>query len=334
MKYSQSEKMEVIRMVEESSLSIRQTLDKIGIGRSTFYDWYKKYAEHGYDGLASRHKHPGYIWNAIPEWEKDRITKVAREYPERSCREIACLVTDRYEYFISESSVYRILKARGLVSAPAYRIISAGEKFENPTKRVNELWQTDFTYFKIINWGWYYLLSVLDDYSRYIIAWKLCTTMKSEDVKTVLDMALAKTGVTYVNVYNRPRLLSDNGSCFISSELKDYLFNNEMIHIRSKPYHPMTQGKIERYHRSMKNLILLDNYYSPEKLIEQIGRWVEYYNNYRYHEAIDNVTPEDRFYGRDREVIEQRKITKMKTMKLRRKINRNFAIQTLTGGMN
>ena len=158
--------------------------------------------------------------------------------------------------------------------------------------------------------------------------------MKTEDVKTVLEQALANTGVTHVNVYNRPRLLSDNGSCFISSELKDYLVNNEMIHIRSKPYHPMTQGKIERYHRSMKNLILLDNYYSPEKLIEQIGRWVEYYNNYRYHEAIDNVTPEDRFYGRDREVIEQRKITKMKTMTLRRKINRNFAIQTLTGGIN
>ena len=334
MKYSQAEKMEVIRMVEESSLSVRQTLDKIGIGRSTFYDWYKKYAEHGYDGLASRHKHPKQVWNTIPEWEKDRITDIAREYPERSCREIAYLVTDRYEYFISESSVYRILKARGLVSAPAYRIISAGEKFENPTKRVNELWQTDFTYFKIINWGWYYLLSVLDDYSRYIIAWKLCTTMKSEDVKIVIDMALAKTGVTYVNVYNRPRLLSDNGSCFISSELKDYLFDNEMIHIRSKPYHPMTQGKIERYHRSMKNLILLDNYYSPEKLIEQIGRWVKYYNNYRYHEAIDNVTPEDRFYGRDREILEQREITKMKTMKLRRNINRKITIQTLTGGMN
>ncbi len=334
MKYSQAEKMEVIRMVEESNLSVRKTLDKIGISRSTFYDWYKKYEEHGYDGLACRHTDPGHIWNAIPEWEKDRIVKVARDYPERSCREIACLVTDRYEYFISESSVYRILKARGLVSAPAYRIISAGEKFENPTKRVNELWQTDFTYFKIINWGWYYLLSVLDDYSRYIIAWKLCTTMKSEDVKTVLDMALAKTGVIRVNVYNRPRLLSDNGSCFISSELKDYLYSTEMIHIRSKPYHPMTQGKIERYHRSMKNLILLDNYYSPEKLTEQIGRWVEYYNNYRYHESLENVTPRDRYYGKDGEILKQRKITKLKTMKLRRSINRKMALQTLTGGMN
>jgi len=334
MKYSQSEKMEIIRMVEESSLSVRKTLDKIGIHRSTFYFWYARYAEYGYDGLAARHKSPKQIWNTIPEWERDRVVEAAREYPERSCREIACLMTDRYGYFISESSVYRILKARGLVSSPAYKIISAGEKFEDPTQRVHELWQTDFTYFKIINWGWYYLLSVLDDYSRYIIAWKLCTTMKTEDVKTVLELALRKTGVAHVNVYNRPRLLSDNGSCFISSELKNYLSDNEMLHIRSKPYHPTTQGKIERYHRSMKNLILLDNYYTPEQLMKQIERWVEYYNNYRYHEGIDNVIPKDRYLGRDREVLEQRKITKAKTMTLRRKINRTMAIQTLTASMN
>ena len=96
----------------------------------------------------------------------------------------------------------------------------------------------------------------------------------------------------------------------------------------------MTQGKIERYHRSMKNIVLLDNYYSPEKLSNQIGRWVEYYNNYRYHESLDNVTPKDRYYGTDREILKQREITKLKTMKLRRSINRNMAIHSLTGGLN
>jgi transposase InsO family protein len=334
MKYSQSEKMEIIRMVEESSLSVKQTLQKIGIHRSTFYSWYARYTEHGYDGLASRHKSPKQIWNTIPKWERDRVVEVAREYPERSCREVACLVTDRHGYFISESSVYRILKAEGLITSPAYRIISASEKFEHPTRRVHELWQTDFTYFRIINWGWYYLLSVLDDYSRYIISWKLCTTMKAEDVKTVLDMAIKETGVTNINVYNRPRILSDNGSCFISSELKTYLFYNNMLHVRTKPYHPATQGKIERYHRSMKNLILLDNYYTPEQLNYQIGLWVEYYNNHRYHEALDNVTPRDRYCGKDQEILEQREITKVKTMYLRRRINRTLAIQTLTASTN
>ena len=334
MKYSQSEKMEIIRMVEESSLSVKKTLRQIGVSRSTFYSLYARYTEEGYDGLAPRHKSPKHIWNTIPEWERERVVEVAREYPERSCREIACLVTDRHGYFISESSVYRILKAQGLVSSPVYRVISAGEKFEQPTRRVHELWQTDFTYFKIINWGWYYLLSVLDDYSRYIITWKLCTTMKAEEVTVVLDSALAKTGIREVTVCNRPRLLSDNGSCFISSELKNYLYDNDMLHIRSKPYHPTTQGKIERYHRSMKNLILLDNYYTPEELAAQIGLWVEYYNNHRYHEALDNVTPQDRYYGSDREILEQREITKEKTMTLRRKINRTKAIQTLTASIN
>jgi putative transposase len=156
MKYSQSEKMEIIRMVEGSDLSVRRTLRQIGVSRSSFYSWYRRYLEDGYDGLAPRHKRLNQTWNRIPEWERDRVVAVAREYPERSCREIACLVTDRFGYYISESSVYRILKARGLVSSPAYRVLAARDQFEHPTQRVNELWQTDFTYFKIINWGWYY----------------------------------------------------------------------------------------------------------------------------------------------------------------------------------
>ncbi len=238
------------------------------------------------------------------------------------------LAKDRFGYFISESSVYRILKARGLVRSPVYRILSAADQFEHPTARVNELWQTDFTYFKIINWGWYYLLSVLDDYSRYIIAWRLCTGMGTDEVKKTLDVAIAKTGITGVHVYHRPRLLSDNGPSFISSELKDYLSTHGLGHTRTRPYHPMTQGKIERYHRSMKNLILLENYYTPEQLSHQVGRWVDYYNNHRYHEAINNVTPSDRFFGRDRQILKRREKIKADTMRQRRKLNREMALMT------
>ncbi len=328
MKYSQSEKREIIRMVEGSDLSARRTLQQIGVSRSSFYAWYRRYSESGYDGLAPRHQRAHQIWNRIPEWERDRVVAVARDHPERSCREIAFLVTDQFGYFISESSVYRILKAQGLVSSPVYRVLSAADHFEYPTTRVNELWQTDFTYFKIINWGWYYLLSVLDDYSRYIIAWRLCTGMGTDEVKKTLDMAIAKTGITGVHVYHRPRLLSDNGPSFISAELKDYLSTHGLGHSRIRPYHPMTQGKIERYHRSMKNLVLLENYYTPEQLSYQIGRWVDYYNNHRYHEAIDNVTPSDRFFGRDRLILERREQIKAHTMRQRRKLNREMALMT------
>jgi len=110
-------------------------------------------------------------------------------------------------------------------------------------------------------------------------------------VKTTLDRAIAETGVEHVQVVQQPRLLSDNGACFISHELKKYLESHEIRHVRTKAYHPMTQGKIERCHRSMKNLILLDNYYASSELTERIREWVDYYNHQRYHKAIDKVTP-------------------------------------------
>jgi putative transposase len=139
MKYSQSEKMEIIRMVEESNLSVRKTLEEMDVPRSSFYQWYRRYLKQGYDGLRTRSKRGLQIWNAIPEWEKQRVLEVAREYPEKSCREIACHFTDHQGYFISESSVYRILKAHNLVTSPAYSLISAKDKFEHPTSRVDEL---------------------------------------------------------------------------------------------------------------------------------------------------------------------------------------------------
>jgi putative transposase len=334
MKYSQSEKMEIIRMVETSSLSVKQTLRKLELPRSSFYEWYRRYKEAGYNGLASRQKSRRQVWNKIPEWEKERVLEVAREYPEKSCREIAWHMTDKMDSFVSESSVYRILKAHDLITSPVFTIVSAKDKFDHPTTRVNELWQTDFTYLKVLCWGWYYLATVMDDYSRYIIAWQLCQTMKAEDVKKTLDMAIEKTGVEHVHVVQRPRLLSDNGSCFISHELKKYLERHEMRHIRSKTYHPQTQGKIERYHRSMKNLILLDHYHAPSELTERIREWVAYYNHERYHEAIDNVTPADKYYGRSREVLRRREKVRRETMKMRRELYRLATMETLPNSVS
>jgi putative transposase len=334
MKYTQSEKMEIIRMVEESSLSVKQTLSEIEVARSSFYEWYRRYKEGGYDGLASRQRSRRQVWNKIPEWEKERVLEVARGYPEKSCREIAWHMTDKMDSFISESSVYRILKAYDLITSPVFTVVLAKDKFEHPTTRVNELWQTDFTYLKVVRWGWYYLSTVMDDFSRYIIAWQLCRTMKAEDVKNTLDMAIEKTGVEHVRVVHRPRLLSDNGGCFISHELKKYLESHEIRHVRTKTYHPMTQGKIERYHRSMKNLILLDHYYAPSELTERIREWVDYYNHQRYHEAIDNVTPADKFYGRDKMILERREKVRRESMKMRRELYRMATIQVLPNGIS
>jgi len=321
MRYNQAEKMEVIRLVEKSSLSVKRTLAELDINRSTFYGWYSRYLDDGYDGLADKKPTPRKFWNKIPDYEKKQIVDTALKYAEKSPRELAWFITDNQGYFISESSVYRILKSFDLITSPAYIVLSAKDKFDNPTKRVNEMWQTDFSYFKIIGWGWYYLSTVLDDYSRYIISWKLFPTMLAEDVQETLDMALEKTGVEQVKIKLRPRLLTDNGPCYISKDLKTYLINRDIKHIRGTPYHPQTQGKIERYHRSIKNVITLDNYYFPGELERAIAEFVKYYNYQRYHESLNNLIPADVFYGRTKEIISARKIIKFKTLQLRRQQN-------------
>ena len=122
--------------------------------------------------------------------------------------------------------------------------------------------------------------------------------MGATDVMETLDLARAAVGVDRVPVVHRPRLLSDNGSCYISGQLATYLDTHGLPHTRSAPYHPMTQGKIERYHRSRKNVVKLEQYYSSWELERAIGRFVEDYNHRRYHESLQNVTPADMYHGR------------------------------------
>ena len=134
-------------------------------------------------------------------------------------------------------------------------------------------------------------------------------------------MAIKKTGVNNIKVIHRPRLLSDNGPCYISKELKKFLKQQNLSHTRGKPFHPMTQGKIERFHRSLKNIINLNNYYLPWDLEEEINKFVYYYNHERFHEGIQNLTPADVYGGKEKEIINQRYLTKKKTMQIRRRQN-------------
>jgi len=321
MRYSQAEKMEIIKLVENSEIGAKRTLEELSVCRSSYYRWYRKYTEEGFEGLSNRKSNPKRIWNKIPDEEKEKVVAIALELPDQSPRQLAWHITDKNGYYISESSVYRILKQYDLIPSPAYIVMSASDKFKNPTSRINELWQTDFTYFKIVGWGWYYLGSILDDYSRYIISWKLFTSMTASDVKELLDIAIEKTNITRVSVRHKPRLLSDNGPCYLAGELKEYLARKEMTHTRGAPYHPMTQGKIERYHRSMKNQVKLNNYYFPEELIAELERFVGYYNNHRYHESLNNVTPADVYFGRARKIEDKRKEIKWRTLRQRKKRN-------------
>ena len=319
MRQSASEKMEVIRIVENSDLSIRRTLELLDVPRRTFYRWYRRYAEGGFDGLEDRKPQPRPAWNQISTDRRDDILNLALERTDLSPRELAFRYTEQERYFVSESSVYRLLRSYDLIASPQLRVLSAADKFKTPTHRVHELWQTDFTYFRIVGWGWYYLSTVLDDYSRYVITWKLGSTMNANDVQATLDDAIALTGVDDVAVRHRPRLLSDNGPAYVSSELGEYLAERGMAHTRGAPYHPQTQGKIERWHRSMKAVVKLQNYYFPWELEAAMRDFVSYYNNERYHESLNNVTPADVYFGRDAQVLSERERIKHRTMKLRKK---------------
>jgi putative transposase len=321
-----SEKLETIRLVEGSSLGVKPTLSELGVPRSTFYRWYQAYAAHGESGLSEKEPRKRRFWNRIPEAERERVVAIALERPELTPRELAWHLTDVHGSFISESSVYRILKAFDLVMSPAYTVLTARDRFEQPTRRVNELWQTDFTYLKVVAWGWYYLLTVLDDYSRYIVGWKLLTGMSGGDVTEVLDEAIATTGVGRVEIRHRPRLLSDNGPCFVSHELQAYLAERSMRHTRGKPRHPMTQGKIERYHRTMKNVVLLNNYWLPGALEREIERFVQYYNHEGVHESLQNLTPADVYFDRVRDIRTARERVKEQTLRRRERINRGLPV--------
>jgi len=325
MRYPASEKLEIIRLVEQSHLPIKRTLDKIGVSRARFYRWYDLYQRFGEKGLEDRRSGPGRAWNRIPDEVRGQILDMALERPELSPRELAVTFTDERAYFVSQSSVYRLLKAHDLITSPAFVVVKAADEFKDKTTAPNQLWQTDFTYLKVIGWGWLYLSTILDDFSRYIITSRLCTTMKASDVTDTLEVALKASGIDGTKVVHRPRLLSDNGSSYIAGDLADWLAEHDIGHVRGAPNHPQTQGKIERWHQTLKNRILLENYLLPGHLELEIGNFVSYYNHRRYHESLNNLTPADVYFGRGQTILLERQRIKRNTLQIRRLQHRNHA---------
>ena len=325
MRYPASEKLEIIRLVEQSHLPVKRTLAKLGIPRATFYRWYDRYQAGGPEALDDRSPRPDRVWNRIPDTVREKIKNLALEESALSPRELAVRFTDTESYFVSEASVYRLLKALDLIASPAFIVVKAANEFKDKTTKPNQMWQTDFTYLKVIGWGWYYLSTILDDFSRFIIAWKLCTSMTAEDVTATLDLALKASGLDRVTVVHRPRLLSDNGSSYVSADLAEWLDREDMDHVRGAPYHPMTQGKIERWHQTLKNRILLENYYLPGNLEAEIGAFVADYNHLRYHESLANLTPADVYFGRGQTILIERERIKRQTIANRRLLHRRQA---------
>jgi transposase InsO family protein len=320
MRYPALEKLEIIRLVEGARLPVKRVLAKLGVSRPKFYRWYDLYRRFGEAGLTDRRSGPGRVWNRIPDDVRGAVLDMALDRPELSPRELAFTFIDEKAQFVSESSVYRLLKAQGLIASPTYIVMKAADEFKDKTTAPNQLWQTDFTYLKVIGWGWFYLSTILDDFSRFIVAWKLCTTMKAADVTATIELALTASGLDGGG--KRPRLLSDNGASYVAGDLAAWLHDAGMTHTRGAPNHPMTQGKIERWHQTMKNRVLLENYFLPGDLERQIGAFVEHYNHRRYHESIGNLTPADVYLGRRAAILERREAIKRKSIAHRRLLHR------------
>jgi putative transposase len=316
---SAKEKAEIIALVTGSELPCRRALAQLGLPRSTYYRWLQRQTE---GRLEDRKGGSSIPWNKISPEEETRVLAEARASPELSCRQLACTLTDGAGMYISESTVYRILKREGLIRPAEIIGFKAAKEYHRKTIRPNELWASDCCHLRVSDWGWYYLETVMDDFSRFILSWDLKMDMTGGSLEDVVQQAVDFTGMTDVPVEDRTVLLSDNGAGYISQQFNQYLRLVGIRHITASPFHPQTNGKIERYHRTVKGKINQVPYDMPSELKEAIRAFIEYYNYRRYHEGLGNVTPYDVYRGRHLEIIQRRKEVKSRTLEARKDYNR------------
>lgn len=307
------DKATILAKVENHPRGKRKVLLTIGIPRSTYYRW--------------RQGHPktsrGRPWNRLTPEEEDKVLVIAREYPDLSSRQLSSWITDNEGFAVSESTVYRILRREGLVKRQETQLMAAKE-YHTKTTRPHQMWATDASYFRVVGWGYYYLVTVMDDYSRFILGWKLQKDMSANSLIEVVQEAVDTTGMTDVPVEDRTKLLSDNGAGYVSRTFREYLSLVGIEHILAAPYHPQTNGKLERYHRSIKREVNQLPYELPGQLEQAIANFVDYYNYHRYHKALGNVTPADVLYGRREEILKRREEVQIQTINRRKDYNRDL----------
>ena len=318
------EKAEALAKVASSGLPKREVLSELGVPRSTYYRWLRRREQQGLEDDAGGGKPP---WNRLTFREVDHVLSAAREMRELSPRQLASWVTDNMGFSVSESTVYRILRREGLVKRSEMRL-AAGKEYHRKTTGPHQMWATDASYFRVVGWGYYYLVTVMDDYSRFILAHRLQRDMTSDSFIEVVQEAVDRTGMDQVPITDRTRLLSDNGPGYVSRAFRDYLGMVGIRHILAAPFHPQTNGKLERYHQTLKRDVNQLPYEMPSDLEAAIVAFVSYYNYRRYHKALGNVTPSDVLRGRREEILQRRKEVQAQTIERRRRHNR--ALRELT----
>ena len=289
-----------------------------------YYRWLRRKDQHGLEDRLGGGRSP---WNRLTPQEVHRILWAAREMPELSCRQLAAWTTDNQGFSVSESAVYRILRREGLVKRAEMRL-AAGKEYHHKTTGPHQMWATDASYFRVVGWGYSYLVTVMDDYSRFILAHRLQRDMTADSLIEVVQEAVDRTGMDRVPITDRTRLLSDNGPGYVSRAFRDYLGMVGIKHILAAPFHPQTNGKLERYHQTLKRDVNQLPYEIPSDLEAAIVSFVSYYNYRRYHKALGNVTPSDVLSGRREDILRRRKEVQTQTIERRRRYNR--ALRELT----
>ena len=310
---SATAKAEVLEKVAASQAPIRQTLRQMGVPKSTYYRWRT--------GTRAPDRRTRTIpWNRLTEGERERVLTVARASPAWSSRQVAAWIADNDYFSVSESSVFRTLKREGLVRRIEVPVPASNE-FRYKTTAPHQLWATDASYFRVAGWGYYYMVTVLDDFSRFILAWRLQIDMTTASLIEVIQDAVDLTGMTDVPVEDRTRLLSDNGSGYVSRLFREYLQLVGIRHVLAAPYHPQTNGKLERYHQTLKRDVNQVPYDVPRELEVAIGKFVDFYNYGRYHKALKDITPADMLAARRDEILGRRREAKDRTINRRKLSN-------------
>jgi putative transposase len=298
----------------------RDALKHLKIPESTYYKWRKVLYEEGVGGLINRERRSKTPWNKLLQTEEDEVVAAAKQHTEMSPREIAVLITDTGTFSVSEKTVQRILKRHDLLSLRPKEEHPASKEWHTKTTMPDEIWQMDGTMMFVIGWGYYRFIPVIDDYSRRVMNSKLMEDESGYSASDAVEISLAEAKKLGHTLNRHPTLLTDNGPAFSGWVLSDYLDNRNIKHIFGRPYHPQTQGKVERFNRTIKDHLFVVPYDSPEKLQEALTAGVEWYNN-RPHESLDNVSPNDVYAGRKEEILQCRAIKKKLTLERRKAYN-------------
>lgn len=317
-------RMDLVRKVELREGKRKEMLRGLGIPRSTYYHWRKSYDRGGLAGLQKMKPSARKVWNRLSVVEEERVLEIAKLHPELSPRLLAVKITDEEVFTVSESTVYRLLKTRGLVSPRPLPEMPAAREWKHKTTKPDELWQCDGTNLFIVGWGYYKLIPVEDDYSRRILGYDLHPDESAFSVSDAVEKAIenAKREGHWVDPGNRPKLYTDNGSGFTSGIMADYLAVHGIRHIFGTPYHPQGRGKIERFNRRIKETLCLVVYCSPEELKLAIDAAIAVYNH-TPHESLKNVSPNDVYAGRKEAILKTREEKKRLTLERRKQYNLN-----------